>query len=43
VGDSPGSKAEKARDLGITIISEDDLNQMISGQTPSEEVLRNEL
>jgi DNA ligase (NAD+) len=37
VGDSPGSKAEKARDLGVTIISEDDLNQLISEQTPSDE------
>lgn len=29
VGDSPGSKADKARELGITIISEADLLQMV--------------
>lgn len=31
MGDSPGSKAEKAAQLGIPIISEDDLRQMIQG------------
>jgi DNA ligase (NAD+) len=36
MGESPGSKAEKARDLGVPIISEDDLNGLISGQTPDE-------
>jgi DNA ligase (NAD+) len=30
MGDSPGSKAEKAQQLGVPIISEDDLNRMIS-------------
>lgn len=30
VGDSPGSKAEKAAALGVKIISEDDLKQLIS-------------
>jgi len=29
VGDSPGSKAEKAANLGVPIISEDDLKTMI--------------
>ena len=37
VGDSPGSKADKARELGVPIISEDDLNGLISGQTSSDE------
>jgi DNA ligase (NAD+) len=39
MGDSPGSKADKARDLGVPIISEDDLNRMLSDQTPDEEGL----
>jgi DNA ligase (NAD+) len=30
MGDSPGSKAEKARSLGVTIISEDDLKAMLT-------------
>jgi DNA ligase (NAD+) len=30
MGDSPGSKADKARDLGIPIIGEDDLKQLIN-------------
>ena len=29
MGDSPGSKAEKAAQLGVPIISEDDLKQML--------------
>jgi DNA ligase (NAD+) len=33
MGDSPGSKADKARELGVPIIGEDDLNRLISGQT----------
>lgn len=32
VGDSPGSKAEKAAQLGIQTISEDDLKRMIAGE-----------
>ncbi len=32
VGDSPGSKAEKATQLGVPIISEDDLKRMIAGE-----------
>jgi DNA ligase (NAD+) len=31
MGDSPGSKADKARQLGVLIISEDDLKRMIGG------------
>lgn len=40
VGDSPGSKAEKAAQLGVPIISEDDLKHMlnITGLTPETEV-----
>jgi DNA ligase (NAD+) len=30
MGESPGSKADKARDLGVKIISEDDLRQLLS-------------
>ena len=30
VGESPGSKAEKARRLGVTILNEDEFNQLIS-------------
>jgi DNA ligase (NAD+) len=30
MGDSPGSKADKARDLGVPIIGEDDLKQLIN-------------
>lgn len=33
VGDSPGSKAEKAAKLGVTIISEEDLLRMIGPET----------
>ncbi len=32
MGDSPGSKAEKAAKLGVKIISEDDLRQLLNGQ-----------
>ncbi len=31
MGDSPGSKADKARQLGVPIIGEDDLKRMIDG------------
>lgn len=34
MGDSPGSKADKARALGVPIMSEDDLRRMISTATP---------
>ena len=37
MGESPGSKADKARQLGVPIISEYDLNQLIAGQTPENE------
>jgi len=33
MGDSPGSKAEKAAKLGVSIISEDDLRRMIGSAT----------
>ncbi len=33
VGESPGSKANKAADLGVTIISEDELKALINPQT----------
>jgi DNA ligase (NAD+) len=36
MGESPGSKADKARELGIPIISENDLLQMI-GRPPAPE------
>ncbi len=32
MGDSPGSKAEKAAKLGVAIISEDDLRRLLDGQ-----------
>ncbi|MCB9452045.1 MAG: NAD-dependent DNA ligase LigA [Anaerolineaceae bacterium] len=31
MGESPGSKADKARQLGVPIISEDDLKRLVSG------------
>ena len=32
VGQNPGSKATKAQDLGITILSEDDLMKILKGE-----------
>ena len=36
MGDSPGSKAEKAATLGVPIISEDDLRQLLEKPTTTE-------
>ncbi len=33
MGDSPGSKAEKAAKLGVPVIGEDDLRRLLDGQT----------
>ena len=37
VGDNPGSKAEKAAQLGITILSEQQLLEMINGNSPADQ------
>jgi DNA ligase (NAD+) len=34
VGSDPGSKADKARSLGITILSEDDFEKLLAGKLP---------
>jgi DNA ligase (NAD+) len=34
VGSDPGSKADKARSLGVTILSEDDFEKLLAGKLP---------
>jgi DNA ligase (NAD+) len=34
VGSDPGSKADKARSLGVTILSEDDFEKLLAGKVP---------
>jgi DNA ligase (NAD+) len=35
VGSDPGSKADKARSLGVTILSEDDFEKLLAGKLPA--------